>query len=595
MSSAPYGSPAMVRAGGGEGGRPAVRLRVDLFGGVRIAVGGQPVAITSAKARALLACLVLGQSGEESREVLSERLWSRSETAVQQRNSLKRDLKALVDAFAGLGFDGLEGRRQTIALDLTRTDSDVLEALRSAERGLAHPALLERERPFDRIAQGADDVDPAFSAWLRDRALTLSASVARALDLALSRAGGDLHRRLDLARAAFNLDRTKQPAAQALMEIHEAMGDPSGALRVYGALYLAHLQEHDEPPSGEILQMVERLKRGLGSAGGPGSGPSGLRETARPPPRLRIAPGEPGAAPGPAVRRVALALIDRLGRRPGLVTVCHEGNADFTLRLLADEAGGAVFLQLWTGSGDRLNWTHRLAPDDAEELAGAAHRVLAVLTGEAAPSGPVRPAASPGPAETFALRLLTSSPATPVPVADPAGGPDSRNDALAEVDRGWRALVSGQRRDALAALRRAAELDPAALEVTGAAALGLALLGEADEAVGLADRLAAAPGDPGIRALRGTALAVCGERRTAARCLADLPEAWLLPRALGAVMADLAGNRSAALACLAPALDRTGSSGDGFCDWALRTLPVPESAEPALLRSTLISLLKRLG
>ncbi|HEU0223505.1 MAG TPA: hypothetical protein VFR34_15015, partial [Paracoccaceae bacterium] len=51
--------------GEGPASPPATRLRVDLFGGVRASIGGSHIEIPSAKARALLASLVLGQTGEE--------------------------------------------------------------------------------------------------------------------------------------------------------------------------------------------------------------------------------------------------------------------------------------------------------------------------------------------------------------------------------------------------------------------------------------------------------------------------------------------------------------------------------------------------
>ncbi|MEM9049591.1 MAG: hypothetical protein AAGC92_12835 [Pseudomonadota bacterium] len=600
-----------------RGAIPPPRLRVDLFGGVRASVGGVPVEIPSTKARALLASMVLGGTGEETRAVLAERLWSRRDSSEHQRNSLKRDLKTLLDLFRPLGFDGLVGRRQTVQLDLSRTDCDVFETQRSAERGLAHRVLLTQERPFERLAMGCDDVDPAFSAWLVERARILSDSVSRALDLALSAAEDDPHRRMDLARAAFNLDRTKQSAAMVLMQTLEDLDDVSGALRVYSTLYIAHLQEHDEPPSGRIVEKVEALK--LGQQARATGRETGDREDGAPklPARLGIDAGE--AISDPGLRSTAFGMIDALGRRPGQIAIIRSGLADWRLQIVSGGqsgesqisggqisggqissgqiSGGQIsggqkdaYLQLWHVETDRLAWSEPVAQPQQERIEAAAARIASVILRNptAVDTSPAAPDVT-GAAETFALKLLLSRPDAPVRMPDEAPRPDPQNPVL-QVDLGWRALLHGQRRDALAALRSAIGFAGGHAEVLGAAALGLALLGEPLEAVKHADRLADRPQDAGLRALRGTTLAICGDRRLASVCLADLPEGWLLPRMLGAAMSDLIGDRTAALRALGPSLDDLGDSAGGFCDWAMRTLPLPEAAEPMLLRERLMAL-----
>ncbi|RMF40564.1 MAG: hypothetical protein D6754_02900 [Alphaproteobacteria bacterium] len=564
------------------------RLRVDLFSGVRVHIDDAPVPIRSAKALALLVCLVLSRTGEERRDVLAERLWSRSQSVEHQRNSLKRDLKTLIDSFRARGFDGLVGHRTSVELDLARTDCDVLEALRAAEAGYAHAALMEDAQPFARIAADCEDVDPEFTAWRDERARALSEATARALDRALMMPDLDGPRRLDLARAAFNLDRTKQPAALALMQALEEAGDISGALRVYGALYHAHLEEHDEEPGGEILQAVQRLK--LRSVGDPDpGGGEGSGEAAQSGP-LRLRLDVQDALRDPLLRRAALVMTDQLGRRPDWLKVTVSGRADMVLQLRR-ERDDRVYLQMWTVRDTSLYWTETITDFSHEELAATARR-LAVIAHRpqiaATVAGKGQRQCNDAVAETFALRLLISRPDAPCPPPEP-GERDSGN-PVDLVDQGWIELMHGRRRSALSALRQAAALDGGAPEVVGAAALGLALLGHAEEAVRLADRLAAHPERPGLRALRGTTLAICGDRRTAALCLSDLPEDWLLPRGIGAAMADLSGDRVGALSCIAPALARLPGDAESFCDWALRALPLPDLAEPMLLRARLAEL-----
>ncbi|RMH52533.1 MAG: hypothetical protein D6686_02395 [Alphaproteobacteria bacterium] len=564
-----------------------MRLRVDLLDGVRVAIADRPVAIASAKARALLACLLMANGGEESREVLAERLWSRSPSAEHQRNSLKRDLKILVDLFRRHGFEGLRGQRHAIRLDLSATDSDLFEVMRSAQRGFAHRLLLEGDRPLAGLAADCSDVDPAFSAWLGERIRFLTEALSRALDRALAEPGHEAQDRIDLARAAFNLDRTRQPAAMVLMRALADAGDLPGALKVYGAFYRAYLQEFDDPPAGEIVALVEELKLGHGrEAAGDGAPPR--TDRARPlPVRLGLDAAEPPAGPGQ--RRLALAVIDALGRRPALVAPTAGQDAETVLRILGD-GGEGLYLQLWHRPEERLIWSEHLPAGGTDAAESVARRIASVAAGRPLEAGgPIR-APLPGPAampETFALRLLLSRPDDPVRLPQMLPDGAQTPDGAARADLGWLALMRGQRREAAAHLRAAAALEPAGLEVAGAAALGLALLGHADEALWLAERLAARPGDPGLRALRGTTLAVCGERRLALLCLSDLPESWILPCGFSAVMAELAGDRAAALALIAPSLARLSVDADSFCAWAVRTLPLPEGAEPMMLRDRL--------
>lgn len=564
-------------------------LRIELMGGMRVFLDDRPVTIPSLKARALIAALVLGRTGEERRDVLSERLWSRGQSSEHQRNSLKRDLKTVVDIFRAQGFDGLAGRRQTVALDLTRTESDLEEILRSAERGIAHAALLDLEAPFDRLAADVDDVDPEFSAWLAERRRFFTGMAVRALETALARPDLDMHRRLGIARAAFNLDGSRQPAALALMRVLEETGDVPGALRVYAAFYTSHMLEHDDPPQGEIDEIVQRLKAGTGHSLPPA--PQAAERPARQEPaRLRL--DAPEATTDPALRRLALEILDILGRRPGQVDLVSGARAEFVLRLHADGADGA-FLQLWSETPRRMVWSeHPRGLRDMAGLAVATRRLVAVMRGTPAPPDAADAPPVPGrdEPETFALRLLISRPGEPA--RPPAEGIDpDPNDAAQIADAGWLALMKGQKRDAIEALRRAASLDPGNPEILGAVALGLALLGVKAEAVRLADRLAARPGEASLRALRGTVLALCGDRHSAALCLSDLPESWVLPRGLGAAMADLVGDRTAALACLGPSLAAISRDSESFCDWAVRALPLPETAEPMMLRDRLARLL----
>ncbi|WP_118137187.1 hypothetical protein [Oceanicella sp. SM1341] len=584
MSGLPFGSEALAPPEAGAE-RPT-RLRVELFDGVNLFVDGRRLNISSAKARALITCLVLSRTGEESRAVLSERLWSRSASAEHQRNSLKRDLKVLVDRLTQAGYRGLTGGRLEVRLDLASVDCDVLNALRAAEAGYAHSALLERHHPFQSIAAGCDDVDPEFSHWLAERVQDLEALAMRAIDLALAGPDLEIARRRDLALAAFNLDRTRQPAAITLMRVHEQMGDTAAALRVYGTLYLAHLEEHDDPPDGEILAEVERLKL---ATSGPGRVRQGAPGPVRGPltrPSVRIGP--PDQLRSHLLRRTALHIIDQLGRRPGQLRLTRSETADHRLEMVEDE--GRLWLQLWRIADETLVWTGS-AEDDIGAGATATRIAAALSPGNAAPPS-AYPQLIPAAPETQALRLLLSVPGS-VPSERRQRREPQPLDPLDQAEAGWRDLIAGQRAEAAAALRRAAALDTDRGEALAAAALGLALVAEEDEAVAHAERILIGDHEPGLRALRGTALAICNERRSAVSCLRDLPERWILPRCFGAVSAARIGNAEAVRGFLSPARGWPMPGGaPGLADWATCILPMSENFNGSLFYRTLLDLLQ---
>ncbi|QDL94145.1 hypothetical protein FDP22_20015 (plasmid) [Paroceanicella profunda] len=585
MRPTPFGSEALMPEAGTRRDRVA-RLRVELFDGVNLFVDGERVDISSAKARALVTSLVLSRTGEESRAVLSERLWSRSPSAEHQRNSLKRDLKALVDRLTQAGYHGLTGTRSEVRLDLDTVDCDVLLALQASDNGYAHSALLERDHPFQTIAAGCDDVDPEFSAWLTQRIAGLESLTMRALDLALRRTDLEMTRRRDLALAAFNLDRTRQSAAISLMRIHEELGDTAAALRVYGTLYLAHLEEHDDPPDGEIIAEVERLKLAT-------SGPGQARRTAGRPERsntgpvmLRIPAPEPLRSH--QLRRTALHIIDQLGRRPGQLCLTRGAGATHRLEMLED--AGTLWLQLWRGADETLVWTGSI---EDELAAGAlAGRIAAALSPGNSPPASAYPHLMPARPETQALRLLLSTPVA-LPTERRHQHEPQPLDPLDQVEAGWRDLIAGQRAEAATALRRAAALDTDRGEALGAAALGLALIAEEDDAVAHAERILIGDHEPGLRALRGTTLAICNERRSAVSCLHDLPDRWILPRCFGAVSAARIGNAAAVRSFLAPAGSWPMPGGAaGLADWATCILPTSENFNGSLFYRTLLDMLQ---
>ena len=102
------------------------QFKLGLIGVFRLEHQGREVAVSSRKARALLAVLALAPHGERSRVWLQDTLWSRSERSEAQ-GSLRRELSSIRQVLGDLTEALLEVGREAIRLRLERCEVDALE------------------------------------------------------------------------------------------------------------------------------------------------------------------------------------------------------------------------------------------------------------------------------------------------------------------------------------------------------------------------------------------------------------------------------------------------------------------------------------
>ena len=232
-------------------------LRLSLLGGCEI-VGqdGRTIALTSRKARAVLAILALSDGMALGRDRLCGLLWAEA-AEEQARASLRQCLKLIRQA------PGLEpvvqAERLTLSLDRAAVDLDVARLLaRLAEGDLSDPALLRPEL-HESLLQGFDGLDPGFDAWLAVWRETLRRRVQSVLEPAM--APDQPADRQDLAATALMaLDPVHEPALRTLMRLRAARGDRQGALRLFEA-FRARLQaEYDAEPDPETLAAHDALR-----------------------------------------------------------------------------------------------------------------------------------------------------------------------------------------------------------------------------------------------------------------------------------------------------------------------------------------------
>ncbi len=204
------------------------RLTISLLGPPRIEVDGEPIAVDTRKAIALLAYLAV--TGErKSRETLAALLWPEHDSE-HARAALRRTLSALSKA---LGGDFLDVERAAVALDPSDAWLDVTE-FRGHLTGSRDADAVALYRGDFLAGFGLRD-SVEFEDWQFFEAETLKRELAGALERLAGERGaeGQFDGAIELARRWLALDPLQEPAHRLLMELYARSDQRSAALRQY--------------------------------------------------------------------------------------------------------------------------------------------------------------------------------------------------------------------------------------------------------------------------------------------------------------------------------------------------------------------------
>jgi DNA-binding SARP family transcriptional activator len=279
----------------------AFMLEVRLFGAFDARVDGTPVALASTRAQSLLAYLALGNGAPQRRERVAYLLWP--DSAEQQARTNLRHVLHTLRAAVPDADQYLDTTAQTLALRNFSADVAAFDAA-LADAG----DDVERLRKATDLYPG-DLLEGWYDEWLvadRDRyRQQVVAALGRLVPLLEAR--GDLDTALRYAERARALDRLAEGPYQALMRLHDALGDRARAVRAYHECAATLEDELGVAPSAETQAMYEALlpsgdaaPRATGATAFVGRQAqrrllTGLwREAATGPPHLVVVTGEPG-------------------------------------------------------------------------------------------------------------------------------------------------------------------------------------------------------------------------------------------------------------------------------------------------------------
>ena len=321
-------------------------LAVTLLGPPRIERDGQPVAVDTRKATALLALLALAER-PRSREALCDLLWSAHEPG-RARGALRRTLSTLRTA---LGEEWIDTAGDSIALKRgPGLELDIERFRELAADGASLESLGEAVALFSGdFLEGFSLRDsPDFDDWQLGEADTLARELGSALRrlVELLAAHGEYDHAVPHARRWLEVDPLHEPAHRELIRLYAWSGDRAAALEQYRHCVRTLSQELGVAPLDETSSLYDQVNDGSlappKEAVAPRAAPARAKAAAaEPPPELPL-----------VGRAESLATLTdaHVGARPDGGLAVIEGEAGIGKTRLANElarqarTAGAVVL-----------------------------------------------------------------------------------------------------------------------------------------------------------------------------------------------------------------------------------------------------------
>jgi TolB-like protein/Tfp pilus assembly protein PilF len=213
------------------------------------------------KDRAPLAILATHSGDAQSREGLAGLLWSEHGDR-QARDSLKQALVRLRRCLGGADSSVLRTDRQSVALDKTALDIDVLSFEQLVRQGTF--ATLKQAGALYRgdLLEGIAIRDSAFEDWLLVERQRLRQLFERALTGLMSQAlaAGASEQAAEAARRLLQVDPLSEAAYRTLMQVHGDEAQVAQALRLYETLRERLYRELGVTPEPATVALHDRIR-----------------------------------------------------------------------------------------------------------------------------------------------------------------------------------------------------------------------------------------------------------------------------------------------------------------------------------------------
>lgn len=236
------------------------RLRLTLLGGIDGRLPSGEALDVPKKAMALLAYLALAPRAASSREALAALLWGDTQET-QARQSLRKMLSTLRQAFAAARGPGLLIGNDAVALDLKTVEVDAhMFERRVAEAtptGYASAAALYRGDLLD----GFHLRETAFTEWLTAERERLRGKAIGALDSLLAHhlRQHRIEPAIKTAHRLIGLNPLHEAAHRSLMRLYARQGRRDTALHQYRLFADRLWQEVAEKPDAETQTLYRRI------------------------------------------------------------------------------------------------------------------------------------------------------------------------------------------------------------------------------------------------------------------------------------------------------------------------------------------------
>jgi DNA-binding SARP family transcriptional activator len=288
-------------------------LSLQLLGGFQLKRDARRLAVPARKAQALLAYLALSTGRLGRRDTLTALLWGGVPDR-QARQSLRQTVSRLRKVFRGARSSALVVEGETVSLDSTAIDIDVVAFERLLGKGT--PAALQEAAALYRgpLLEGLHVAEGPFEEWFRTERERLAELAQEALVKLLRRqlGGGPLEAAVHTATRLLALDPLQESVHRTLMRLYIRQGRRAAALRQYQVCVEALRKDLGIEPDAQtqrlyrdILQRQGRQPGGASAIASPGPPLIGrepelgrlrawLREAGRGHGRLVLLTGEAG-------------------------------------------------------------------------------------------------------------------------------------------------------------------------------------------------------------------------------------------------------------------------------------------------------------